>query len=198
MKRIPLLIASLALVLIALFLISALHYRRRIIAAQQQLLKKDPLALVYPVPRDAPITIRFLSLTSEPTGTRVANFCMSNVTSRPVVFLADKTWLPYYNLLEYGGDEATHTGTVTNHNQQAFRYVRPATLQPRTGVTFQVRIPAGLTGEVIIADYMPQAHFPANLLEGLRDKALRAVGKKTTSRSYVNYPIREPFENLSR
>jgi hypothetical protein len=177
-----------ALVLVVAGVMVLREYRGR----SRQLSHEERMRLFFPMPARSPITVALVSQTNEIDGSRLATFCMSNRSAVAVEYLGDGTSIPYYQLLEYFPRNAMGFSAVTNHNRERFRRARAATVQPGGSAKFPVRIPAGLTGEVILINYLPRKG-PFDKVEHLVE---RLRGKRDTSGDYVNFPVREPFESV--
>ena len=135
-----------------------------------------------------PVTLLFIGSTNDNTGAQVTYFCLSNRTTRPVVFLGDATGLAYYSLnaeLPLANNVILHT----NYNQQQFFTVKSATLPPGSGVTFPVRLPREATGAVLRLNYMRQNGW---FEERARRIFLRVRGR--ASEPYQNLELQQPFE----
>ena len=136
-----------------------------------------------------PVALLFIGRTNDNTGDEVVHFCLTNRTSRPVVFVGDATGLPYYFLTaERGVDSATHLILLTNYNQQQFFTAKAATLPPVSSVTFPVRVPKEATGAVLRLNYMRQAGWFG---EFYRHVFLAVRGR--SSEPYQNLELQQPF-----
>ena len=192
MKRTAIL--AICLVLAVMGIIGGLYYRNRNRAAIRRILQQDPAALMYPIPKRSPLTVSFVGVTNDNDGSRVASFCMSNRSPKTLLYIGNGTSLPYCDLIEYFPPDKTGMVVMTNHNQQQAFQARSARLQPKSNLTFSVRIPAGVTGEVIVLHYMPQRITYQNMVQELK----RALGMRGTHYAYENFPIREPFDSFLR
>jgi len=177
-----------ALVLVVAGVIALREYRGR----SRQLSHEDRMRLFFPMPARSPINVSLVSQTNEIDGSRLVTFCMSNRSAAEVVYTSEGNPLPHYSLLEYLPPNEMGFSVVTNHQEPFPHGPRLSSVQPRGTVKFPVRIPAGLTGAVILINYRPRKG-PFDKLQHFGE---RLRGRRDTSDDYVNYPIREPFETV--
>ncbi len=158
----------------------------------------------YRMPKTPPITVSFVSLDSQADGTRVACFSMSNHTAKPVDYITEASSQPRCSLLQSTGiftNVSTVNGrtiyhvyqAITNHNSSA-RMGPIRSLQPGASVTCSVRIPQGVTNEMVLLHYIPRQTL-ADILRRMGQVARLSVPVRENEESY---PIWEPFEGARK
>ncbi len=158
----------------------------------------------YHMPETPPITVSFVSLDKQADGTRVACFSMSNHTARPVDYMTEASSQPRSSVLQSTGiftNASTVNGRtiyrvyqgITNHNSSPpLGPVR--SLRPGASVTCSVRIPQGVTNEMVLLHYIPR-----QTLGDILRWAGRAARLSVPVRQYEeSYPLWEPFESVAK
>ncbi len=135
-----------------------------------------------------PLTLTFLGYSPGSNGQQVASFCMSNSSSRPLMYLAEGPPLPcyYYTSLQFHDANTGWTG-VTNYRTPFLVPATRAFLPPGSGVTFKVPMAAGTNGVKVGVHYVPPRG-------GLSRMAKKLEVSLTGRSEYENVELKAPFQ----
>ncbi len=142
-------------------------------------------------PPGYPLTFTFLGYSLGSNGEQIASFCMSNHSSKPVIYLTESPSLPYYyySSLQFHDLKTGWTG-VTNYRSVLSTSVTQASLLPRGSITFPVPMIAGTSDVKVGVHYVPH-HVP------LLSKMAQIVESSlmgNSSESYDNLELTAPFK----
>jgi hypothetical protein len=122
---------------------------------------------------------RYVQLTlhsnREVAGLDYAYFSLSNRTATAMSYVGDRNLEPFCSVIEQRFDSNIGRLIMTNHSWVRLPKMRSLSLPAHSSVDFMVYYPAGLTGGVLVVNYLPARSRLGRTAENLK---LRVMGKQ--------------------